>query len=120
MAYIEMVHSSKRYQMGSTTIVANDDVSFGIEKGELAIILGASGAGKSTVLNILGGMDTNSEGRVVVDGRDISGYSAKQLTAYRRTDIGFVFQFYNLVRSEERRVGKECRIGCRSRWSPYH
>ena len=97
MAYIEMVHSSKRYQMGSTTIVANDDVSFGIEKGELAIILGASGAGKSTVLNILGGMDTNSEGRVVIDGRDISGYSAKQLTAYRRTDIGFVFQFYNLV-----------------------
>ncbi len=97
MAYIGMVHSSKRYQMGSTTIVANDDVSFGIEKGELAIILGASGAGKSTVLNILGGMDTNSEGRVVVDGRDISDYSAKQLTAYRRTDIGFVFQFYNLV-----------------------
>ena len=97
MAYIEMVHSSKRYQMGSTAIVANDDVSFGIEKGELAIILGASGAGKSTVLNILGGMDTNSEGRVVIDGRDISDYSAKQLTAYRRTDIGFVFQFYNLV-----------------------
>ena len=83
--------------MGSTTITANDDVNFGIEKGELAIILGASGAGKSTVLNILGGMDTNSEGRVVIDGRDISNYSPKQLTAYRRTDIGFVFQFYNLV-----------------------
>ena len=97
MAYIEMQHSYKRYQMGSTTITANDDVNFGIEKGELAIILGASGAGKSTVLNILGGMDTNSEGRVVIDGRDISHYSPKQLTAYRRTDIGFVFQFYNLV-----------------------
>lgn len=97
MAYIEMQHSYKRYQMGSTTITANDDVSFVIEKGELAIILGASGAGKSTVLNILGGMDTNSEGSVVIDGRDISNYSPKQLTAYRRTDIGFVFQFYNLV-----------------------
>ncbi|MDB6497057.1 ABC transporter ATP-binding protein [Bifidobacterium pseudocatenulatum] len=97
MAYIEMQHSYKRYQMGSTTITANDDVSFDIEKGELAIILGASGAGKSTVLNILGGMDTNSEGSVVIDGRDISNYSPKQLTAYRRTDIGFVFQFYNLV-----------------------
>ena len=97
MAYIEMRHSYKRYQMGSTTITANDDVSFGIEKGELAIILGASGAGKSTVLNILGGMDTNSEGSVVIDGRDISNYSPRQLTAYRRTDIGFVFQFYNLV-----------------------
>lgn len=97
MAYIEMQHSYKHYQMGSTTITANDDVNFGIEKGELAIILGASGAGKSTVLNILGGMDTNSEGRVVIDGRDISNYSPKQLTAYRRTDIGFVFQFYNLV-----------------------
>ena len=99
MAYIEMQHSYKRYQMGSTTITANDDVNFGIEKGELAIILGASGAGKSTVLNILGGMDTNSEGRVVIDGRDISNYSPKQLTAYRRTDIGFVFQFYNLVQN---------------------
>ena len=97
MAYIEMRNSYKRYQMGSTTITANDDVSFSIEKGELAIILGASGAGKSTVLNILGGMDTNSEGSVVIDGRDISNYSPKQLTAYRRTDIGFVFQFYNLV-----------------------
>lgn len=97
MAYIEMQHSYKRYQMGSTTITANDDVSFGIGKGELAIILGASGAGKSTVLNILGGMDTNSEGSVVIDGRDISNYSPKQQTAYRRTDIGFVFQFYNLV-----------------------
>ncbi|KFJ01238.1 ABC transporter ATP-binding protein [Bifidobacterium stellenboschense] len=97
MAYIEMVHSFKRYHMGDTTITANNDVSFGIEKGELAIILGASGAGKSTVLNILGGMDTNSEGQVIIDGKDISNYTAHQLTDYRRYDIGFVFQFYNLV-----------------------
>nr|WP_276312789.1 ABC transporter ATP-binding protein [Bifidobacterium vespertilionis] len=83
--------------MGDTVIVANNDVSFGIEKGELAIILGSSGAGKSTVLNILGGMDTNSEGQVIIDGKDISNYTARQLTDYRRTDIGFVFQFYNLV-----------------------
>ena len=92
-----MVHSYKRYHMGDTVIVANNDVSFGIEKGELAIILGSSGAGKSTVLNILGGMDTNSEGQVIIDGKDISNYTARQLTDYRRTGIGFVFQFYNLV-----------------------
>ena len=97
MAYIEMQHSYKRYQMGSTTITANDDVSFGIEKGELAIILGASGAGKTTVLNILGGMDTASTGRVLVDGKDIAKYSPRKLTGYRRDDIGFVFQFYNLI-----------------------
>lgn len=97
MAYIEMIHSFKRYHMGDTTIVTNNDVNFSIEKGELAIILGASGAGKSTVLNILGGMDTNSEGQVIIDGKDISNYTARQLTDYRRTDIGFVFQFYNLV-----------------------
>lgn len=97
MAYIEMVHSFKRYHMGDITITANNDVSFGIERGELAIILGSSGAGKSTVLNILGGMDTNSEGKVIIDGVDISDFNAKQLTDYRRNNIGFVFQFYNLV-----------------------
>ncbi|OZG60095.1 macrolide ABC transporter ATP-binding protein [Bifidobacterium lemurum] len=97
MPYIEMNHSVKRYRMGDTVIEANKDVTFAIEQGELAIILGASGAGKSTVLNILGGMDTNTSGQVVVDGKDISGYSARQLTDYRRNDIGFVFQFYNLV-----------------------
>ena len=97
MAYIAMKHNYKRYRMGDSTITANDDVSFEIERGELVIILGASGAGKSTVLNILGGMDTNSEGEVIIDGKDISQYNARQLTAYRRTDIGFVFQFYNLV-----------------------
>ena len=97
MAYIETVHSFKRYHMGNITITANNDVSFGIERGELAIILGSSGAGKSTVLNILGGMDTNSEGKVIIDGVDISDFNAKQLTDYRRNNIGFVFQFYNQV-----------------------
>ena len=97
MAYIEMVHSFKRYHMGSTTIAVNNDVNFSIEQGELAIILGASGTGKSTVLNILGGMDTNSEGQVIINGKDISNYTAHQLTDYRRTDISFVFQFHNPV-----------------------
>lgn len=97
MAYIEMKNSYKRYRVGESDIVANHDISFEIEKGELVIILGASGAGKSTVLNILGGMDTNDEGQVIIDGVDISRYTAQQLTAYRREDVGFVFQFYNLV-----------------------
>ena len=97
MAYIEMKHSYKRYQVGESEIVANNDINFAIEKGELVIILGSSGAGKSTVLNILGGMDTNDEGQVIIDGKYISGYSAKELTTYRRNDVGFVFQFYNLV-----------------------
>ena len=86
MAYIEMINSCKTYHMGGSTIYANRDVSFSVEKGELAIILGSSGAGKSTVLNI-------------IDGKDISKYSRTQLTAYRRTDVGFVFQFYNLVQN---------------------
>ena len=97
MAYIEMKNSNKRYQVGDTEIIANNDVNFEIEKGELVIILGASGAGKSTVLNILGGMDTNDDGHVFVDGVDISAFDEKQLTYYRRDDVGFVFQFYNLV-----------------------
>lgn len=97
MSYIEMKHSFKRYEMGDNVIVANNDINFTIEKGELVVILGASGAGKSTVLNILGGMDTNSEGQVIIDGNDISNYSLKELTTYRRNDVGFVFQFYNLV-----------------------
>ena len=99
MSYIEVSHSYKRYKMGETEIVANRDVSFSIEKGELAIILGSSGAGKSTMLHILGGMDTNDEGSVIVDGKDISNYTPRQLTAYRRSDVGFVFQFYNLVQN---------------------
>lgn len=97
MAYIEMKNSFKRYQTGDTEIVANRNVSFEIEKGELVVILGASGAGKSTVLNILGGMDTNDEGEVLIDGQNIAAYNAHQLTEYRRNDVGFVFQFYNLV-----------------------
>lgn len=97
MAYIEMKHSYRRYQTGDTVIVANNDVNFEIEKGELVIILGASGAGKSTVLNILGGMDSNDEGQVIIDGTDISQFNDRELTSYRRTDVGFVFQFYNLV-----------------------
>lgn len=97
MSYIEMIDSYKRYQMGDTEIIANNNISFAIEKGELVIILGASGAGKSTVLNILGGMDSNDEGKVLIDGKDISNYSERQLTTYRRNDVGFVFQFYNLI-----------------------
>lgn len=99
MSYIEMQHSYKRYKTGSIEITANNDVNFGIEKGELAIILGSSGAGKSTVLNILGGMDTNDDGQVIIDGKDISGYSQKELVTYRRNDVGFVFQFYNLIQN---------------------
>lgn len=97
MAYIEMKHSYKRYQTGDTEIIANNDINFAIEKGELVIILGSSGTGKSTVLNILGGMDNNDEGQVIIDGVDIANYSQKELTTYRRNDVGFVFQFYNLV-----------------------
>lgn len=97
MAYIEMKHSYKRYQTGDTEIIANNDINFAIEKGELVIILGASGAGKSTVLNVLGGMDNNDEGQVIIDGVDIANYGQKELTTYRRNDVGFVFQFYNLV-----------------------
>lgn len=92
-----MQHCYKRYTSGETEILANQDVSFEIEKGELVIILGASGAGKSTVLNILGGMDTNDEGQVLIDGVDISKLNSHQRTDYRRDDVGFVFQFYNLV-----------------------
>ena len=97
MPYIEMQHCYKRYTSGETEIFANRDVSFEIEKGELVIILGESGAGKTTVLNILGGMDTNDEGQVLIDGVDIAKLNAQQRTNYRRDDVGFVFQFYNLV-----------------------
>lgn len=97
MAYIEVKNEYKRYQMGETTITANDGISFEVEKGEVAVILGPSGAGKSTVLNILGGMDSCAEGEIIIDGTDIAQFSEKQLTTYRRNDVGFVFQFYNLV-----------------------
>lgn len=97
MAFIEVKNSTKVYKTGNTSVVANKDISFLIEKGQLVIILGSSGAGKSTLLNILGGMDTNTTGNVIIDGKDISNFSPRQLTGYRRTDVGFVFQFYNLV-----------------------
>ena len=97
MPYIEVEHEFKRSRTGSSEVLANDDVSFAIEQGELTVILGASGAGKSTLLNILGGMDAPSEGSVRIDGRDIARLDRRELTAYRRSDVGFVFQFYNLV-----------------------
>ncbi|MFD1464822.1 ABC transporter ATP-binding protein [Lapidilactobacillus mulanensis] len=95
--YIEVVNASKKYQMGEQTIIANDALNFSVKKGELAVILGPSGAGKSTILNILGGMDTPTSGQILIDEVDIAQFSNRQLTAYRRTDVGFVFQFYNLV-----------------------
>lgn len=87
----------KIYKMGEVEIAAADGIDFSVGKGEFAVVVGASGAGKTTVLNILGGMDTATSGEVIVDGNDITTYNTKQLTAYRRDDIGFVFQFYNLV-----------------------
>ena len=97
MAYIEFNQITKEYKSGETRIKALDEASFQVEKGELAVILGSSGAGKTTALNILGGMDVPTSGQILVDGNDITKYSKKQLVGYRRTDIGFVFQFYNLV-----------------------
>ncbi len=97
MSFIEFKNVSKVYKMGEVEIRALDDISFEIEKGEFVVVLGASGAGKTTILNILGGMDLATSGSVVVDGKDISKANEKELTEYRRFDIGFVFQFYNLV-----------------------
>lgn len=99
MSFVELADVKKTYRMGEVTIHAVDGIEFQIEKGEFVVIVGPSGAGKTTVLNILGGMDTSSEGHIVVDGVDISNFNAKQLTQYRREDIGFVFQFYNLVQN---------------------
>ena len=97
MAYISVKNLTKIYQMGEVTIKAIDNVSFDIDEGELTVVLGPSGAGKTTILNILGGMDKASSGKVIIDNNDISKYNNKKLTDYRRYDIGFVFQFYNLV-----------------------
>ncbi len=97
MAYIEFNHVVKAYNTGAAAIRALDDASFTVERGELAVILGSSGAGKTTALNILGGMDSPTKGQVVVDGQEVSHFNKKQLIGYRRYDIGFVFQFYNLV-----------------------
>ena len=95
--YVKLEQVTKIYKMGEVEIHAVDGVDFTIRKGEFVVVVGPSGAGKTTVLNILGGMDTATSGRVLVDGRDIAKYSQRQLTGYRRNDIGFVFQFYNLV-----------------------
>ena len=99
MSFIEFQNVSKVYQMGEVEIKALDDISFSIEKGEFVVVLGASGAGKTTILNILGGMDTASKGQILVDGNLVSEYNDKELCEYRRNDIGFVFQFYNLVQN---------------------
>ena len=99
MAYISLDQVVKRYQMGEVSITAADHITFDVDKGEFVIIVGPSGAGKTTVLNILGGMDACDEGTITVDGNLISGYNSRQLTTYRRYDIGFVFQFYNLVQN---------------------
>lgn len=95
--YVRLREVKKIYKMGEVEIAAADGIDFSVGKGEFAVVVGASGAGKTTVLNILGGMDTATSGDVIVDGNDITTYNTKQLTAYRRDDIGFVFQFYNLV-----------------------
>ena len=95
--FVSLEGVKKIYNMGEVKIMAAAGIDFQIKKGEFAVVVGPSGAGKTTVLNILGGMDTATEGKVLVDGQDIATYSQKQLTAYRRDDIGFVFQFYNLI-----------------------
>lgn len=97
--FITFQNVKKIYKMGEVEIKALDDVSFTINKGEFVIIAGASGAGKSTILNLLGGMDSVSEGKILVDHKEISSYNEKELTMYRRYDVGFVFQFYNLVQN---------------------
>ncbi len=97
--FIEVDNVSKIYRMGENRIPAVDGMSFFVEKGEFCVIVGPSGAGKTTVLNMLGGMDTCDQGRILLDGQVISDYTPRQLTAYRRQDVGFVFQFYNLVQN---------------------
>ena len=97
MSFIEVKNLSKVYNIGERTVMANDKLNFEIEKNEFAIILGASGAGKSTFLNILGGLDSPSSGELLVNGKNIAMYNEKDLTEYRRNDMGFVFQFYNLI-----------------------
>lgn len=99
MAYIDVIDVYKRYKIGENTVIANNGINFSIEKGEFVVILGPSGAGKSTTLNILGGMDSCDEGKIVIDETDISKFSNRELTKYRRYDVGFVFQFYNLVQN---------------------
>ena len=99
MSYVEFHDVTKIYRVGEVTIPALNGVSFEIEKGEICVVVGASGAGKTTILNILGGMDVATDGTILLDGVTISSYDRKQLTEYRRSDIGFVFQFYNLIQN---------------------
>lgn len=97
MAYIQLNNLRKEFKSGNTTIVANDDINFSLEKGRLLIIVGASGAGKTTLLNLLGGMDKATSGDIIIDGKNIANFDDKSLTKYRRDDVGFVFQHYNLI-----------------------
>lgn len=99
MSYIKLSNVQKTYEMGEVSISALENASFEIEKGEFAVVVGPSGAGKTTLLNLLGGMDSCTGGEIVVDGSSVSAYNRRQLTEYRRHDIGFVFQFYNLVQN---------------------
>lgn len=99
MAFVEFDHVTKIYQMGENRVAAADGVTFTIEQGEFVVVVGPSGAGKTTVLNILGGIDTPTSGSICLDGERISEYNNRQLTQYRRYDVGFVFQFYNLVQN---------------------
>ncbi|MGX6428505.1 ABC transporter ATP-binding protein [Levilactobacillus yonginensis] len=97
MAYIEVKQETRKFKQGDQETIANNDISFAVERGQVVTILGPSGAGKSTLLNVLGGMDSPTSGQILIDGKDIAQLNAKQLTTYRRQDVGFVFQFYNLV-----------------------
>ncbi len=97
MSYIDVINESKFFTSGESKVTANDQMTFNIEKGEFAVIVGPSGAGKTTVLNILGGMDSADEGEVIIDGKNIAEFNTKQLTQYRRDDVGFIFQSYNLI-----------------------
>ncbi|EOU1110971.1 TPA: ABC transporter ATP-binding protein [Clostridium perfringens] len=99
MVYVDVIDVHKRYKVGENIVVANNGINFSIDKGEFVVILGPSGAGKSTTLNILGGMDSCDEGKIIIDETDISKFSNRELTKYRRYDVGFVFQFYNLVQN---------------------
>ena len=97
MSFLEFSHVFKRYKSGLDTIIANNDITFNVEDGEFCVIVGPSGAGKTTLLNIIGGMEHADEGKILFDGTDIVKMNDKELTNYRRYDIGFVFQFYNLM-----------------------
>lgn len=97
MSYLTLTNVSKQYRTGDICVDALKDASFSLEDGEFAVVLGSSGAGKTTLLNLLGGMDSATSGKIVLDGKDVTALNKKGLTAYRRTDVGFVFQFYNLM-----------------------